>query len=46
MCAPIKLLQNDGTGLICKYEDLQNIKIGIDFLKLEIYIKLFSPKKN
>ena len=44
MCAPIKLLQNDGADLICRYEDLQNIKIGIDVLKLEIYIKLFSPK--
>ncbi len=44
MYATIKLLQNDGAVLICEYEDLQNIKIGIDFLKLEIYIKLFWSK--
>ena len=44
MYAMMKLLQNDGAVLIWEYEDLQNIKIGIDFLKLEIYIKPFWSK--
>ena len=41
MGSPIKLIQNYGAILIFGYEDFQNIKIEIDFLKLEIYIKLF-----